>query len=88
MVSFDPANFKMSKIYQGIFSSYAVWHNYFSIPHQSVHRKRAKSFQKYFFPSLNCNLVDLLKYQEIDVQIQVFTDENRNILQSYFVERY
>ena len=51
MVSFDPANFKMSKIYQGIFSSYAVWHNYFSIPHQSVHRKRAKSFEKIFSSS-------------------------------------
>ena len=30
----------------------------------------------------------LLKYQEIDVQIQAFTEENWNILHSCFFERY
>ena len=30
----------------------------------------------------------LFKYQEMDVQIQTFTDENWNILQGCFFERY
>ena len=88
LVSFDPASFKMSKICEGNFQSYAVWHSYFSIPRQSFHRKRAKSLEEFFFSFENAIWSILLKYQEIDVQIQAFTDENWNILHSCFFERY
>ena len=57
LVSFDPAIFEMSKIYQGnFFSPYDVWHSYFSIPRQSFYRKRAKSLEKNFFPALKMQL--------------------------------
>ena len=55
---------------------YAVWHSYFSIPRQSFYRKRAKSLEEIFSSSENAIWSILLKYQEIDVQIQAFTDQN------------
>ena len=61
---------------KGIFSPYAVWHSFFSIPLQSFYRKRAKSLEEIFSSSENAIWSILLKYQEIDVQIQAFTDEN------------
>ena len=60
----------------GIFSPYAIWHSYFLITRQSFYRKRAKSLEKIFSSSENAIWMILLKYQEIDVQIQAFTDEN------------
>ena len=86
MVSFDPATFEMSEYIKGMFSSHAVWHSCFLIPPQSFYRKRTKSLEK--FSSENAIWSILLKYQDIDVQIQTFTDENWNILHSCFFERY
>ena len=64
------------KYIKGIFNPYAVWHSYFLIPRQSFYRKRAKSLEKFFSSSENAIWSILLKYQEIDVQIQTFIDEN------------
>ena len=64
------------KYIKGIFSPHAVWHCCFLIPLQSFHRKRAKSLEKIFSSSENAIWSILLKYQEIDVQIQTFTDKN------------
>ena len=64
------------KYIKGIFSPYAVWYSYFSIPRQSFFRKRAKSLEEIFSSSENVIWSILLKYQEIDVQIQAFTAEN------------
>ena len=65
LVSFDPANFEMPKIYQlkGIFNPNAVWHSYFLIPGQSFHRKRAKLLERFFSPALqNAIWSSLLEY--------------------------
>ena len=64
------------KYIKGIFSPYAVWYSYFSIRRKSFYRKRAKSLEKIFSSSENAIWSILLKYQEIDVQIQAFIDEN------------
>ena len=64
------------KYINGIFSPYAIWHCYFSIPQQSFYRKRVKSLEEIFYSFENAIWSILLKYQEIDVQIQAFTDEN------------
>ena len=61
---------------KGIFSPYAVWHSYFSILRRSFYRKRAKSLEEIFSTSENAIWPILLKFQEIDMQIQAFTDEN------------
>ena len=63
------------KYIKGIFNPYAVWHSYSLIPRQSFSGKRAKSLEKIFSSSENAIWSILLKYQEIDVQIQTFTDE-------------
>ena len=65
MVSFDPANFEMSKIYQGNFQSLCRLEQLF-----------LNTWRKFFSSSENAIWPILLKYQEIDVQIQAFTDEN------------
>ena len=54
----------------------AVWHSYFLIPWQSFNGKRAKLLKNFFFSSGNAILSILLKYQEIDVQIQTLADQN------------
>ena len=60
----------MSKKYiKGIFSPYAVWHSHFT-------EKEQNRWSKFFSCSENAIWSILLKYQEIDVQIQAFTDEN------------
>ena len=50
--------------------------------------KEQNRWRKFFSSFKNAISSILLKYQEIDVQIQAFTDENRNILHSCFFERY
>ena len=64
------------KYIKGIFNPYAVWQSYFLIPRQSFYGKRAKSLEKIFSSSENAIWSILLIHQEIDVQIQTFTDEN------------
>ena len=64
------------KYIKGIFNPYAVWHSYFLTPWQSFYGKGAKLLEKTFFSSENEIWSILVKYQEIDVQIQTFTDEN------------
>ena len=63
----------MSKIYQGNFQSLRrlaqLILNTWAV-------KRAKSLEEFFSSSENAIWSTLLKYQEIDVQIQAFTDEN------------
>ena len=60
-------NFEMSKIYQGNFQS--AWHSCFLIPRQSFYKKR-EIIRENFSSSENAICSILLKYQEIDVQIQ------------------
>ena len=50
--------------------------------------KERNRWRKYFSSSENAIWSILLKYQEIDVQIQAFTNENLKILHSCFFERY
>ena len=76
LVSFDPDNFGMSKYIKGIFNPDAVWHSYFLILWQSFTEKERNRYRKCFSSSENAIWSILLKYQEIDVQIQTFTDEN------------
>ena len=62
---------------KGIFSPHAVWHSCFLIPPQSFYTEKERNRWKKIFPSSeNANWSILLKYQEIDMQIQAFTDEN------------
>ena len=72
---------------KGMFSPNVTWHSYFLIPWQSFYRKRAKSLGHFtenkrnrwgnFSPALEMQFIrSLLKYQEIYVQIQTFTDKN------------
>ena len=64
------------KYMKEMFSPDVTWHSYFLIPWQSFYGKRAKSLEKIFF-SFGIRVCSiLLKYQEIYVQIQTFTDEN------------
>ena len=88
LLSFDPASFEMSKIYQGNFQSLCRLAQLFLDTSAVVLRKRAKSLEKIFPSSEHAIWSILLKYQEIDVQIQTFTDENWNILHSNLFERY
>ena len=64
------------KYIKGVFNPYAIWHSYFLIPWQSFYGKRAKSLETIFSSSENAIWSILLNYQEIDVQIQTFTDRN------------
>ena len=76
LVSFDPANFEMSEIYQEIFQSSCRLVQLFLDISAVILQKKAKSLEKFFSSSENAICSILLKYQEIDVQIQTFTDEN------------
>ena len=60
----------------GIFKPYAIWHSYFLIPPQPFQGKKEKSLKRTFSSSGNAIWSILLKYQEIDVQIQTLTDED------------
>ena len=73
-------NFEMSKIYQGNFQSSCRLAQFFS---GVLLQKRAKSLEKIFFLLWKCNLVGFIEYQEIDVQIETFMDENWNIPHNY-----
>ena len=66
----------------------AIWHSYFLIHWQSFYQKQRNRRRKYFSSSENAIWSILLKYQEIDMQIQTFTDEDRNILDSCSFDRY
>ena len=59
-----------------MFNPNAVWHSYFLIPWQSFYDKGPNRRRKFFSSSGNAIWLILLKYQEIDVQIQTLTDEN------------
>ena len=74
IVSFDPANFRHQK-YIKAFSVMPFGPTISQYLGSHFTEKQENRF-KNFFPALNCNLVDFFKYQEIDVQIQAFTDEN------------
>ena len=76
-MSFDPANFEMSKIYQGNFQSSCRLAQLFLDTSEVILQKKSEIVGEKFFPSSeNAIWSILLKYQEIDVQIQTFTDEN------------
>ena len=69
----DPAKFEMSKIYQGNFQSLCRLAQLFLNTSAVILRKKSEIVGENFFLTLK---MILLKYQEIDVQIQTFTDEN------------
>ena len=77
LVSFDPANFEMSKIYQGNFPSLCCLAQLFLNTSAVIFQKKSEIVGGNFFSSSeNAIWSILLKYQEIDVQIQTFTDES------------
>ena len=88
IVSFDPANFEMSKIYQGNFQSLCRLAQLFLNTSAVILQKKTEIVGGNFSSSENAICSILLKYQEIDVQIQAFTDDTLNILHSCFFERY
>ena len=60
----------------GSFSPYAVWQLFLDTS-AIILRKKSEVVGENFFPALKMQLGRfLLKCQEIDVQIQTFTDEN------------
>ena len=73
----DPANFEMSKIYQGNFQSLCRLAQLFLNTSALILQKKSEIVGGIFFSSSeNAIWSILLKYQEIDVQIQAFTAEN------------
>ena len=79
----------MSKIYQGNFQSLCRLPQLFlNTSAVILQKKPAKSLKEIFSSSESAIWSILLKYQEIDVQIQAFPDENCNILQSWIFEWY
>ena len=64
---------KCQKYIKEMFNPYIVWHSYFLILWQSYYGKRAKLLEKFY---LQLWKWILLKYQEISVQIQTFTDQD------------
>ena len=67
---FDPANFEMSKIYQGNFQSLCRLAQLFLNTSAVILQKKSKIVGENAIWSIS------LKYQEIDVQIQAIADEN------------
>ena len=66
-----------------LFGTFVSWyiHSHFT--------EKSEGVGENYFPALKMQFWSiLLKYQEIDVQIQTFTDENWKILHSCFFERY
>ena len=76
ILSFDPTNFEMSKIYEGKFQSSCRLAQLFLDTSAVILRERGKLLEKTFSSSENAIWSILLKYQEIDVQLKTFTDEN------------
>ena len=74
------------------FSVLMPFGSFISQYHGSHFKEKERNPWRKFFPSSeNAIWSILLKYQEVDVQIQAFTDENGNILHkktSCFFERY
>ena len=68
----------MSKIYQGNFQSLCRLAQFNITEYLGSHftEKERNRWRKFFSSSENAIWSILLKYQEIDVQIQAFTDEN------------
>ena len=66
----------MSKIYQGNFQSLFRLPQLFLDTSAVILRKRSEIVGEIFSSSENASWSILLKYQEIDLQIQTFTDEN------------
>ena len=66
----------MSEIYQGNFNPSCRLARMFLDTSAVILQKRAKSLDENFSISENAISSILLKYQEIDVQIQTFTDES------------
>ena len=84
LISFDLANLEMSKIYQGNFQSLCRLAQLFLNTSADILQKKSEIFSS----SEKAIWSILLKYQEKDVQLQAFADENWNILHSCFFERY
>ena len=68
----------MSKIYQGNFQSLCRWAQLFLDTSAVISGKKSEIVGENFFPALKKQLgrFYLLRYQEIDMQIQTFIDEN------------
>ena len=66
----------MSKIYQGNFQSLCRLAQSFLNTSAVILQKKSESLEEIFSSSENAIWSILLRYQEIDVQIQAFTDEN------------
>ena len=79
----------MFKIYQGNFQSLCRLAQLFLDTSAAILQKKSEIVGENFSSSENAICSILLKYKEIDVQIQTFTDKNWNILHSCcFFERY
>ena len=76
LVSFDPANFEMSKIYQGNLQSLCRLAQLFLNTPAIISQRKSEIVGGIFSSSGNAIWSILLKYQEIEMQIQAFTDEN------------
>ena len=76
LVSFDPANFEMSKIYQGNFQSLCRLAQLFLDTWAVILRKKSEIFGEIFFQLCKSNLVGFIEKSGIDVLIQTFTDKN------------
>ena len=81
-------NERTIKYIERMFCLNVIWHSYFLIPRQSFNREKTKSMEKFFLQLWNAIWSILLKYQEMYVQIQTFTNEDWNILHSCSFEWY
>ena len=61
LVSFDPANFEMSKIYQGNFQSSCRLAQLFLDTSAVIFQKERNRWRKFFFQPWKCSLVDLIE---------------------------
>ena len=64
------------KYMKGMFSPNVIWHSYFLILWHSFTEKEQNRWRNFFSSSGNAICSIVLKYQEIYVQIQTFTDKN------------
>ena len=89
LVSFESANFEMSKIYQGnIQSSCYLAQLFLDTFSVIVQKKEWNRWIKFFSSFENAVWLILLKYQDIYMQIQTFIDKNWYILHNYVFEQY
>ena len=73
---FETVTFYVLFVYKPTFPAIFCWFT----------EKERNRWRKFFSSSENAIWSILLKYQEIDVQIQAFTDKNWNILRRWFFE--